>query len=91
MKELPKGGYCYRVHNYDQYLHDVGELRAMGYTIDDAWNGYMITQNKGFNKLHLHIEDSEDGVALHNHSLGAERVPNLEFIINELPDLRIKA
>jgi len=88
MQGLPRGGYCYRVHDYDQYLHDVGELRIMGYIIDDEWNGFVITKNKGFNKLFLHIHVTS--VELHTHTVGAERVPNLEYIINELPDLRLK-
>lgn len=88
MQELPKGGYCYYIHNYDQYLYDIGELRIMGYTIDDGWNGYVITKNRGVNKLLLHIDTT--GVELHNHNIGSARVPNLAYIINELPDLRLK-
>lgn len=77
--------YCYRVYNYEQYLHDVGELRAMGYTIDERWNAFIIKINKGFKGLYLHID--QEGVSVHDHTLNAEYVPNLEFIINELPVL----
>lgn len=84
---MPKNktfSYCYRVHDYDHYLHDVGELRAMGYKIEDSWNGHVIKTNKGFNSLFLHIEN-DFIVWLHAHSVCAEVVPNLEYIINELP------
>ena len=85
MLELTKGGYCYRVHSYDHYLYDAGELRAMGYRVDDRWNAFVIKANGGFKGLYLHV-DSE-GVSVHDHTEFAERVPNLEFIINELPVL----
>lgn len=84
-RKLPIGGYCYRLYDHDQYLHDVGELRAMGYDIDDRWNSYIIKLHSGFKGLHLHID--YNGVELHNHTVGAECVPNLEYIINELPVL----
>ena len=83
--------YCYRVHNYEQYLHDVGELRAMGYTIDDGYNA-KIMQGISEHHLWLHIdyagEDDTHEVCLHTHAFLAETVPNLEFIINELPVIK---
>ena len=75
--------YCYRVRNYEQYLHDVGELRALGYSIDDEWNALAISRRPNFRGLYLHTDLK--CVALHPHTLHAERVPNLEYIINELP------
>ena len=78
--------YCFRVYNYDQYLHDVGELRAMGYDVADQWNASTIELNCGFKGLYLHV-DSE-GVSVHTHPHLAETVPNLEFIINELPVIK---
>ncbi len=75
--------YCYRVYNYEQYLHDVAELRALGYTIDDEWNASAIQRNPNFKGLYLHTDMI--GVALYPHTLSAEVVPNLEYIINELP------
>ena len=78
--------YCFKVYSYDMYLFAVGELRAMGYTICDSWNVYMIGKHP-FGKgkyLWLHIND--DGVVdLNDHTIGCWRVPNLEYIINELP------
>ena len=75
--------YCYRVRDYEQYLHDVGELRALGYSIDDEWNAFAISRRPNFRGLYLHTDSK--CVALHPHTLYAERVPNLEYIINELP------
>ena len=77
--------YCYRVRNYEQYLHDVGELRALGYTIDDAWNAHVIKENPKFNIVYLHIHLVYLNVELYDHFVGAKVVPNLEYIINELP------
>ena len=77
--------YCYRVHNYDQYLHDVGELRALGYSVDDWWNALIIKENPKFNMLYLHIHVAYLTVELYDHFAGALTVPNLEYIINELP------
>ena len=77
--------YCYRVRNYEQYLHDVGELRAMGYSIDDWWNVLIIRANPKFNMLYLHIHVAHRTVELYDHFAGALTVPNLEYIINELP------
>ena len=75
--------YCFRVHNYEQYLRDVGELRAMGYNIDDEWNVFAIRHRPDFRGLYLHTDML--CVALHPHTVLAEVVPNLEYIINELP------
>lgn len=80
--------YCFRVHNYGQYLHDVGELRAMGYSIDDWWNALMVKENPKFNHLYLYIHLTHTTVELYDHFAGAETVPNLEFIINELPVIK---
>ena len=77
--------YCYRVRNYEQYLHDAGELRAMGYNIDDRWNALMVKENPKFNLLYLHIHLAYLSVELYDHFAGAAIVPNLEYIINELP------
>ena len=77
--------YCYRVRNYEQYLHDVGELRALGYSVDDWWNALIIKENPKFNMLYLHIHLAYQTVELHDHFAGALAVPNLEYIINELP------
>lgn len=77
--------YCYRVHNYDQYLYDVGELRALGYSIDDEWNAHVIKENPKFNIVYLHVHLVYLNVELYDHFVGAEIVPNLEYIINELP------
>lgn len=87
---MPKNkpfSYCFRVYNYEQYLHDVGELRAMSYNIDDRYNSKLIQQVSNFHRVWLHIDD--DGVVtLHTHNHLAERVPNLEYIINELPVIK---
>ena len=80
--------YCYRVHNYDQYLHDVGELRALGYSIDDEWNAHVIKKNPKFNIVYLHVHLVYLNVELYAHFVGAEIVPNLEYIINELPVIK---
>ena len=77
--------YCYRVRNYEQYLHDVGELRALGYSVDDWWNALIIKENPKFNVLYLHIDLVHRNVELYDHFAGALIVPNLEYIINELP------
>lgn len=81
--------YCYRVHNYEQYLHDVGELRAMGYSINDRYNAKVMQECVSVYPLWLHIDyvgdDGTPEVCLHNHAFLSETVPNLEFIINELP------
>lgn len=77
--------YCYRVYNYDQYLYDVGELRALGYTIDTKWNDHIIKENPRFNQLYLHIHLVHKTVELYDHFVGACVVRNLEYIINELP------
>ena len=79
--------YCFRVHNYEQYLHDVGELRAMGYSIDDSYNTLTIRHEPKFRRVWLHVDAGGD-VRLHVHPHLAERVPNLEFIINELPVIK---
>lgn len=83
--------YCLRIHNYDQYLHDVGELRAMGYSIDDRYNAKLL-QDKLAHPLWLHVtcEGGEDTpeACLHTHAFLAETVPNLEYIINELPVIK---
>ena len=76
--------YCYRVRNYEQYLHDAGELRAMGYNIDDSYNTLTIQHDPKFRRVWLHVDSGGD-VRLHEHPHLAERVPNLEYIINELP------
>ena len=78
--------YCFRVYNYDQYLHDVGELRAMGYSIDDKWNAYITSRQRNFYGTYLHVD--AESVELHTHNVGAETVPNLEFIITELPVIK---
>ena len=80
--------YCYRVRNYDQYLHDVGELRAMGYSIDDRWSALIIKENPKFNMLYLHIHVAYLTVELYDRFAGALTVPNLEYIINELPVIK---
>ena len=80
--------YCFRVYNYDQYLYDVGELRAMGYTIEDSWDDSMIKRYHSFRGLWLHVYSYVGfcgEVSLLDHSIGSERVSNLEYIINELP------
>lgn len=79
--------YCFRVRNYDQYLHDVGELRAMGYNIDDRYNTLLIQGEPKFHTVWLHVEDNGD-VRLHTHTVLSERVPNLEYIINEIPVIK---
>ena len=79
--------YCFRVHNHEQYLYDVGELRAMGYSIDDRYNTLIIQQEHKFRRVWLHVDDRGD-VRLHAHPYLAERVPNLEFVINELPVIK---
>lgn len=78
--------YCFRVHNYEQYLHDVGELRAIGYSIDDKWNAHVLRKQSNFKGIYLHVD--VESVELHKHNVGAETVPNLEFIINELPVIK---
>ena len=86
---MPKNkpfSYCFRVHNYEQYLHDVGELRAMGYHIEDAWNAYVVSRQNSFKDTYLHVD--AESVELHKHNVGAETVPNLEYIINELPVIK---
>lgn len=90
---MPKNkpfSYGFRVYDYEQYLHDVGELRAMGYNIEDKWNAGMIKNYHNFRGMWLHV-DCNGYVTLLNHSLGAERVPNLEYIINELPVIKISS
>ncbi|QNO11430.1 hypothetical protein Aristophanes_00006 [Acinetobacter phage Aristophanes] len=77
--------YCYRVRNYEQYLHDVGELRALGYSVDDWWNALIIKENPKFNVLYLHIDLVHHTVELYDHFAGTLIVPNLEYIINKLP------
>ena len=79
--------YCYRVRDYEQYLHDVGELRAMGYSIDASYNTLVIRHEPKFRRVWLHVDAGGD-VGLHLHPHLAERVPNLEFIINELPVIK---
>ena len=79
--------YCFRVYDYEQYLHDVGELRAMGYNIDDRYNAGLIQQEPKFVNKWLHVDDDGD-VRLHTHTCLAETVPNLEYIINELPVIK---
>lgn len=79
--------YCFRVYDYEQYLHDVGELRAMGYNIDDRYNTLTIQQKPNFRKVWLHVDDYGD-VRLHTHTCLAETVPNLKYIINELPIIK---
>ena len=86
---MPKNkpfSYCFRVHNYEQYLHDVGALRAMGYHIEDAWNAYVVSRQNSFKDTYLHVD--AESVELHKHNVGAETVPNLEYIINELPVIK---
>lgn len=78
--------YCFRVYNYDQYLHDVGELRAMGYNIEDRWNASVLKKQRSFKDSYLHVD--AESVELHKHNVGAETVPNLEYIINELPVIK---
>lgn len=80
--------YCFRVYDYDQYLYDVGELRAMGYNIEDWWDDIIIKENPRFNVLYLHIQSHDSSVGLYDHYVGAEIVPNLEYIINELPVIK---
>lgn len=75
---------CFRVHNYDQYLELCSDLRAMGYKIDGQWNQYVMNKYPRFKGLYLHIE-TDFTVCLHDHTLGAEVVPNFECIVNELP------
>lgn len=82
--------YCYRVRDYEQYLHDVGELRAMGYTVDDRYNA-KIMRDIAEHPLWLHIDYDGYGtsdVCVHNHAFLAVTVPSLEFIINELPVIK---
>lgn len=83
--------YCFRVYDYEQYLHDVGELRAMGYVIKDSYNELML-KDTSMRLLWLHIDfagtDDAPLVHLHSHNYLAERVPNLEYIINELPVIK---
>ena len=78
--------YCFRVHNYEQYLHDVGELRAMGYNIEDKWNAFVLKKQRSFKDNYLHVD--AESVELHKHNVYAETVPNLEYIINELPVIK---
>lgn len=89
MSKNKEFSYCYRVRNYDQYLYDVGELRIMGYTVDEQHSNWNIQEQPNFRGLFLHV-DSDGDVCLYTHMLYAEVVPNLEYIINELPDLRSK-
>lgn len=78
--------YCFRVYNYEQYLHDVGELRAMGYNTEDNWNNRVLSRQRSFKGIYLHVDD--EAVSLYTHDALAENVPNLEYIINELPVIK---
>lgn len=91
MSKTKPFSYCFRVHNYEQYLHDVGELRAMGYEVNDHYNA-KIMQGISEHRPWLHIDyeggDDTPEVCLHTHASLAETVPNLEYIINELPVIK---
>ena len=75
---------CFRVHNYDHWLELQYDLEAMGYTVDTTYSNKTVAENPRFKGLYLHIE-TDFTVCLHDHTLGAEVVPNFEYIVNELP------
>lgn len=75
---------CFRVHNYDHWLELQYDLEAMGYTVDTTYSNKTVAENPRFKGLYLHIE-TDFTVCLHDHMLGAEVVPNFEYIVNELP------
>lgn len=87
MSKNKEFSYCFRVYDYEQYLHDVSELRAMGYTVDEQHSNWNIQEQPNFRGLFLHV-DSDGDVCLYTHTLYAEVVRKLEYIINELPVIK---